>query len=98
MRDPAVSPKYAPVATFLAERPRDTVTVTLTLSEIEQLFGQPLPAGAFTRAWWTARRDRDRQLRPWVVVGWRVVTTAMRTVPPTVTFVRVTMPPQPRAR
>jgi hypothetical protein len=89
MTDSAVPLKYAPLVTFLTARPWDTVTVTLSLPEIEQVIGLPLPAGAFARVWWTARRDRDRQLRPWVRAGWRVATTAMRTVPPTVTFARI---------
>jgi hypothetical protein len=89
MSDPAVSPKYAPLAAFLGGQSLSVTTVTLTLPEIEQVIGQPLPAAASTQTWWTARRGWDRQLRPWLVAGWRVVGVAMRTATPSVTCARV---------
>jgi hypothetical protein len=88
MTDLPASQRYAPLAAFLTELPPETMTVTVTLAEIEQLIGRPLPRAAATRTWWQLRHDRER-LRPWVVAGWRVAHTAMRTVPPTVTFVRM---------
>jgi hypothetical protein len=90
MTDLPASQRYAPLAAFLTALPPETTMVTVTLEEIEQMIGRPLPRAAATRTWWQIRHDRER-LRPWVVAGWRVVHTAMRIVPPTVTFVRMGM-------
>jgi hypothetical protein len=87
MADPSASQLYAPLAAFLTALPLAT-TVTMTLPEIEQVIDRTLPRAASTRMWWQLRHDRERQ-RPWVVAGWRVSQTAMRVVPPTVTFARL---------
>jgi hypothetical protein len=79
---------YAPLATFLANQPLETTTVTLSLTEIEQVLGRPLPAGAWTRGWWQSTKDKGRP-RPWLVAGWRVAEASMRQVPPLVTFARL---------
>ena len=89
---------YQPLVDYLAGQPPSTPTVTLTLAEIEQVLGQPLPAAASTQTWWTAQRGWDRQPRPWLAAGWRVANVAMRGMPPTVTFARITAPPRPAAR
>jgi hypothetical protein len=80
------------LAAFLVGQPPRTMTVTLTLAEIEQVIGWPLPAAASTQTWWWGKQDRRRpQPRPWVTAGWQVVRVAMRTVPPAVTFARMAL-------
>jgi hypothetical protein len=86
MAGPPGPEKYAPLAAFLTAQPPTAPTVTLTLPEVEQLLGRPLPAGAWARTWWQGQKGRGR---PWLAAGWRVAGTAMRLATPTVTFVRV---------
>lgn len=79
---------YAPLAAYLAAQPPTTLTVTLTLAEIEQVLGVMLPPVARTRGWWKAT-GRWGQPRPWHAVGWEVSQVEFRTVPPRITFTRV---------
>jgi hypothetical protein len=79
--------KYAPLGAFLAALPPETATVTLTLSEIETILGEPLPGAAATRMWWSNSRHRRAEM-VWVAVGWRVQRAEMRRVMPTITFAR----------
>lgn len=79
---------YAPLAAYLMGLPPGTMTVTLTLAEIEQVLGHPLPRGAWARGWWQSTQGYGRP-RPWVAAGWRVTQVSMRQAPPTVTFMRV---------
>jgi hypothetical protein len=78
--------KYAPLTAYLAARPVDEVT----LAEIEQIIGAPLPKSASQASFWTNRRKGLSEDRPWVAAGWRVAGVAMRTAAPTVTFARIT--------
>lgn len=82
---------YVRLTTFLARQPPATTTVTLTLTEIEQLLGRPLPASAWTGGWWQVNQEHQR-LRPWITAGWRVARVSMRIATPRVTFVRFTTP------
>jgi hypothetical protein len=79
--------KYAPLARYLAALPRDEVR--LTLPEIEQIIGVPLPASARQPSFWTNRGTGLFGVRPWVWAGWRMARTHLRVVPPAVHFVRV---------
>ncbi len=81
---------YTPLAAYLAAQPPMTLTVTLTLEEIEQVLGKVLPAVARTRGWWKAS-GRWGQPRPWRALGWEVSATELRTVPPRITFARVSV-------
>ena len=65
--------KYYPLHTFLNEQPLDELT--LTLSEIELMMGEPLPASARTRrAWWSNRSRGAVQADAWMEAGYHVET------------------------
>ena len=81
--------RYQPIGNYLAGQPPETVTVTLTLSDVERVLGQPLPQGARARTWWANSWGTTRA-RVWLMAGWRVDTVALRVGTPTVTFVRGT--------
>jgi hypothetical protein len=67
-RAPAAG-KYASLVTFLIGRSVTTQAAMVSLAEIEQLIGGPLPAGAFKKTWWMTPRTRERWRRPWIVAG-----------------------------
>ena len=77
--------RYGLLGDYLTAQPGDTVT--LSLSEVETIIGEPLPPMAGTRVWWMGRRT-SRQSRAWGAAGWRVVSVAFRVAAPTVTFKR----------
>jgi hypothetical protein len=77
--------KYAPLTAYLAARPVDEVTLTLT--EIEQIIAAPLPRSAVKAAFWS-NTPGQVALPPWVEAGWRVRRTHLSGDPPMVTFVR----------
>jgi hypothetical protein len=79
--------KYVPLTAYLAARPVDEVT--LTLAEVEQIIGAPLPVSARQRNYWTNSRQGLFRVRPWLAAGWRVVRTELHREPPAVTFARV---------
>ena len=79
--------RYQPLAAFLAAQPPATATVRLTLAEIAQIVGRPLPAGARTRAWW-ANQPASAQARAWLPAGWRTQWQP-RQLPMEIVFVRV---------
>lgn len=62
---------YIRLAAFLAAQPPDVSTVTLTLEEIEELVGTPLPENSRYPSWW--RNDRQTMhARAWLIAGWKV--------------------------
>ena len=74
-----------PLVAFLAAQPPTTLAVTLTLTELEALAGQPLPAGAAARTyWWSAGSVARRRL---AAIGWRLASVGGW--PPTLTFARL---------
>lgn len=81
-------PKYAPLATFLAALPPETLTVTLTLPEIETLVGRPLPPSARMPKWWWNLVDSP-QSQIWMDGGWRVVRAELSQPPESIVFARV---------
>ena len=78
---------YQPLADFLAAQPPETAAVTLTLAEIAQLLGRPVPASAHTRAWW-GNHPSSRRAPAWLAVGWRTQPPQSRQLPVRITFVR----------
>ena len=78
--------KYAALAAFLTQQPLDVRAVTLTLTEIEQLIGAPLPLQGHAGSWWV-NSSANRHPQAWLGVGWRVQRTDFRQVPPAA-FVR----------
>jgi hypothetical protein len=66
-----VSPKYRPLYQYLNDRFADTVV--LTIAEIEDLMGSPLPDGARTvKEWWAdtdTGRPQTEQARCWREAG-----------------------------
>jgi DNA-binding XRE family transcriptional regulator len=65
--------KYYPLHTHLNEQPLDELT--LTLSEIEAMMEEPLPASARTRrAWWSNRSRGAVQADAWMEAGYHVET------------------------
>jgi hypothetical protein len=78
--------KYVPLAAYLAALSPETMTVTLTLAELERIIKDDLPARARTSAFWTAGRARAHAV--WFDAGWRVARVAMRVATPTITFTR----------
>ncbi len=63
--------KYIRLAAHLAAQPPELERITLSLSEIEQIVGEELPANARFPSWW--RNDNKRMhSRAWLTAGWRV--------------------------
>lgn len=61
--------KYEPLKRYL-----DTVRITLTYKEIEEILGTKLPESAYTHgAWWDNTTGNHVQHRAWVDAGWKVV-------------------------
>jgi hypothetical protein len=79
-------PKYQPLGDYLAALPPGTMSITLTVPEIEAIVGEPLPVGAATAAWWINTRSSS-QGRAWLDAGWRVQ-VRLRQTPAVATFVR----------
>ena len=89
--------KYTPLTRYLAGLTVDEVTLTLT--EIEQIIGAPLPVSARDPTFWSNGTVGVFKVRPWVQAGWRMVRTRLGGEPLAVTFVRVAdvtvVPPAP---
>ena len=85
------SPKYQPLADYLAAQPAAVTSLTLTVAEIEVIIGAPLLVSARARQWWTNLWS-ESQSRAWREAGWRVTGRAFRATPPTITFGR--LPPR----
>ncbi|MGD9890702.1 MAG: hypothetical protein AB7R89_11570 [Dehalococcoidia bacterium] len=79
--------KYVRLTDYLATLTEDAVT--LTLSEIEQIIGAPLPASARATSFWTNSPTGVLTVRPWRRAGCWVVRTELRSVTPAVHFVRM---------
>jgi len=77
---------FQPLAAFLTAQPPATTAVTLTLAELAQLLGRPLPASASTRTWW-GTRPSSAQARAWLAAGWRAQPQT-RQLPVQIVFVR----------
>ncbi|MEZ4682747.1 MAG: helix-turn-helix transcriptional regulator [Caldilineaceae bacterium] len=61
--------KYQPLQEYLQQQGQ--TTITLTISKIEQLIGDRLPASAHTqRAWWSNRRTGAVQATAWMAAGY----------------------------
>ena len=84
---PPAPPKYQPLADYLAAVPAETVTVTLTLPEVEALLGSPLPPSAGTLSWW-ANTAGPPHARAWLAAGWHVAACALRSQPSAITVAR----------
>jgi hypothetical protein len=77
--------KYIRLAADLAGRPPSEDRVEMTLSEVEELVGETLPANARFPSWW--RNDpRRMHARAWLTAGWEVVD--MQGEEPTIVFAR----------
>lgn len=64
--------KYYPLYVYL--RQSEPNEVTLTLAEIQDLLGTPLPPSAWTqRAWWSNRSQGQVQAAAWMEAEFRVV-------------------------
>ena len=88
---PPMPSRYQPLADFLAAQPPETDSVTLTLAELAQILGQPLPPSASTRAWW-GNHPSSRRAPAWLAVGWRTQPPRARQLPVRITFVRAACP------
>ena len=82
--------RYQPLAAFLIAQPPEADSVTLTLAEVAQIVGQPLPAGASARGWWS-NQLASAQARAWLAAGWRTVWQP-RQFPVQIVFVRALHP------
>ena len=59
------------MAAFFAGLPGDETEVRLSISEVEELVGQPLPTNARFPSWW--RNDEHKMhSRAWLTAGWQV--------------------------
>ena len=59
------------MAAYFAGLPADETEVRLTISEVEELVGQPLPTNARFPSWW--RNDEHKMhSRAWLTAGWQV--------------------------
>lgn len=62
---------YIRLAAYLADQASDAEEVKLTVAQIEELVGAPLPPGARFPSWW--RNDRHKMhSRAWLTAGWEV--------------------------
>ncbi len=86
--DPMPASKYQPLAAFLAAQPPETIAVTLTLTEVAALVGEPLPLKAHHSDWWGNDPARH-PARTWLSIGWRVTRAQVRQTPSAITFTRV---------
>ena len=68
---------------LLAEQPRTTTTVTLSLADLDALASGPLPAGTATQSYWWGHAVRRRL----AAIGWCVASVSRRSR--TVTFTRI---------
>lgn len=63
--------KYIRLAAFLASQAPSVVELSMTLQEVEDLVGEPLPGNARFPSWW--RNDHHRMhSRAWLTAGWEV--------------------------
>ena len=63
--------KYIRLAAFFAGQPPDVEELRLTVMQIEDLIGQPLPTNARFPSWW--RNDEHKMhSRAWLTAGWQV--------------------------
>ena len=85
---PLSAEDFQPLVAELVGQPADTVTLTLTLAEIETILGRPLPRFASTRGWWMDRGRQAHQRRLLTAAGWMVSAVHFRGPVPTVTFVK----------
>ncbi|MGH2808222.1 MAG: DUF7662 domain-containing protein [Actinomycetota bacterium] len=63
--------KYIRLAAHLAGQPPGVDRLTLTLPEIEEIVGEPLPSTARFPSWWR-NDERKMHSRAWLTAGWRV--------------------------
>jgi hypothetical protein len=62
---------YIRLAAYLAGQPPEEDRLEMSLGEIEDLVGRPLPATARFPSWW--RNDERRtHSRAWMIAGWEV--------------------------
>jgi hypothetical protein len=92
-----MSPKYAPLAAFLAAQSSETSTVTLTLVDVEETIGTALPPSARSRRWWVNCEELKHALF-WLDAGWVVTARALRTPTPMITFARMGQTQPARSR
>jgi hypothetical protein len=79
--------KYIRLAAYLADQPAAVASLTLTVSEIEEIIGETLPPGARFPSWW--RNDQHRaHSRAWLTAGWEAA--GMDRTAATVEFIRPT--------
>ena len=83
------SPKYQPLADYLAALPQVVTEAALTFAEIEALLGTALPTAAALRQWWVRRDRRAAHTQAWRLVGWQVTKASLRFGHERVTFARV---------
>lgn len=70
---------YIRLAAWFAAQPGDVDRVTLTLDEIEEVIGAPLPPVARFPSWW--RNDVTKtHSRAWLTAGWTVEEMTSRSV------------------
>jgi hypothetical protein len=63
---------YIRLAAYLAGQPPERERLEMSLAELEEVVGQPLPSGARFPSWW--RNDEHRtHSRAWLLAGWEVV-------------------------
>ena len=86
---PLSAEDFQPLVDELAGQPADTVTLTLTLAEIETILGRPLPRFASTRGWCMDLGRQAHQRRLVTAAGWTVSAVHFRGPVPAVTFAKV---------
>jgi hypothetical protein len=64
--------KYIRLAAYLAGQPASVDRVEMSLSDVEDLVGETLPANARFPSWW--RNDYGKMhSRAWLTAGWEVI-------------------------
>ena len=63
--------KYIRLAAFLAGQPAEIECIRMSISEIEEVVGERLPANARLPSWWR-NDERKMHSRAWLTAGWKV--------------------------
>lgn len=75
---PLTESRYEQISIWLDKQPAETVNVSVSFDEIEQIIGSNLPASAREyRSWWSNIPKGHTQSRQWLDAGWRVASVSL---------------------
>jgi hypothetical protein len=80
---------YIRLAAYLAGQPPECDRLEMSLDDVAEVVGQPLPHGARFPSWWRNSPRRSHS-RAWLTAGWEVAEISLEDG--TVVFVRAGVP------